>query len=222
MGACLAVLVKFPRPGRVKSRLATDIGAEHAADIQKGMLLDILDRFCRIPNLVLAIVFPFDEKPHPFLDLCRHARIPSDRILLLQGIGDMNKDIVHAHRTLLTRFRKVVMMGADIPHYASTQLGEMLSALDEVDIAYHPNPDDGCCPHGLRRFGDLWTGNDSRDPGYILRWTELATAQSLSSRALSSIFDVDRLDDLVRLENEFADHCPHTMRAIRALHAQTR
>ncbi len=193
MEACLAVLAKFPRPGRVKSRLAADIGAKHAANIQKGMLLDILDRFCRIQDLTVAIVFPFDEKPQPFLDLCRHARIPTDRVLLLQGVSDMNADIVYAYQTLLAQFRKIVVMGADIPHYTETQLRELLSVLDEVDIAYHPNPDDGCCPHGLRHFGDHWTGNDSRDPGYILRWTERANAQDLSYRALSTIFDVDRL-----------------------------
>lgn len=42
MEACLAVLAKFPRPGRVKSRLASHIGTKHAANIQKGMLLDDL------------------------------------------------------------------------------------------------------------------------------------------------------------------------------------
>jgi len=45
---CLLILARFPVSRRVKSRLATAIGPDKAADVQKGMLLDLLNRFLRV------------------------------------------------------------------------------------------------------------------------------------------------------------------------------
>ncbi len=212
MEKCLLILARFPVAGRVKSRLASATGPEKAAAIQKGMLLDLLDRFLRVQNIVVKIVYPKDEHSEPFRALCRQYHIPRTRLRFLRGVGDMNRDIVYAYRITLQKFSKVALMGADLPHYSEDQLEELWEALNGFDAVYHPNKDDGCCPHGLRKFGDMWTGNDSRIPGYIKRWEEKALNQRLTCKALSPIFDVDRIEDLQQVERHFANLCPHTLR----------
>ncbi len=211
MEKCLLILARFPAAGRVKSRLAASIGPEKASDVQRGMLLDLLDRFLRVQNIVVEIVYPKDEHSEPFHTLCRQYHIPVARLHFLRGIGDMNQDIVYAYYTALQEFSKVALTGADLPHYSEDQLKEIWDALDNFDAVYHPNEDDGCCPHGLRKFGDMWTDNDSRTPNYINRWKEKAAIQGLTCKALSPIFDVDRIEDLQRVEQRFAPLCPYTL-----------
>lgn len=217
MRKCLLVLTRFPTPGKVKTRLAQSIGTECAADIQKGMLLDILSRFSRVENLTTVIVHPQDEQAELFLNLCLEHGIPQEHIRTLSGIGGMNEDIVHSYKHSLLEFQKVALMGSDIPQYTEGELTTLFTALDEVDAAYHPNADDGCCPHGLRTFADLWTGNNSRTPGYIQRWEEKATKNGLTFRALGQVFDVDRIEDLELLVRDHSHSCPFTMEAFKKL-----
>lgn len=211
MDKCLLVLARFPVSGRVKSRLAATIGSERAAAVQKGMLLDLLNRFLRVKDIVVKVVYPKDERSGPFRALCRQYSIPRTRLRFLRGVGDMNADIVYSYRSTLKQFLKVALTGADFPHYSEDQLEELWSALNDFDAVYHPNEDDGCCPHGLRKFSDMWTGNDSRMPGYITRWEQKAVNQGLSCKALSPTFDVDRLEDLQQVKRQFANLCPYTL-----------
>lgn len=218
MKVCFAILVKFPRPGRSKNRIAVHLGAENAARIQKAMLLDTLERFTQMKDInQISVVFPFDEQPEPFIRLFRNNGIPITRLRFLKGVESMNADIVNAYRKLLGEFERVVVTGADLPQYSEIQLQELLTALNQVDAAFHPNEDDGCCPHGLRRFADMWTGNDSQTPGYIMRWKLRAETAGLSCRALSSTFDVDKVEDLIRLQQEYPASCPRTMRLLRVI-----
>ena len=218
MKKCLLVLTRFPTIGKVKTRLAQSIGDEHAADIQKGMLLDILNRFSRVKDLTTIIVHPNDEPAEPFFNLCSQNGIPQRHVRTLSGVGGMNEDIVYGYEQSLVEFQKVALMGSDIPHYTELELDTLFSALDEVDVVYHPSADDGCCPHGLRKFADLWTGNNSRTPGYIQRWEEKAKENGLSFRPLSQVFDIDRIEDLELLAQQYPPHlCPFTMEAFQKI-----
>lgn len=133
MDKCLLVLAHFPVSGHVKSRLATTIGPDRAADVQKGMLLDLLNRFLQVKDIVVKVVYPKDDRSEPFRTLCHKYRIPRTRLGFLRGMGDMNEDIVHAYRTTLQQFAKVALTGADLPHYSEDQLEELWNALDDFD-----------------------------------------------------------------------------------------
>lgn len=218
MQKCLLVLTRFPTAGKVKTRLAQSIGDKNAANIQKGMLLDILKRFSQIEDLITTIVHPRDDSSNRFLELCDENNIPQNRIRTLRGVGRMNEDIVHGYKHALADFPKVALIGSDIPQYTETELNSLFDTLDEVDADYHPSADDGCCPHGLRKFADLWTANDSRLPGYIERWEAQARKNHLTFRSLTPVFDIDRIEDLELLIREFPPSlCPFTTDAYKKI-----
>lgn len=220
MRSILLVLAKYPTPGASKTRLARAIGNQAAAQVQEGMLCDTVARFAKQDGLTIAIVFPKTEPPRTsgrFYGLFASHGIPVNNILTMQAEGDdMNGDIVYAYREALLRTRNVALISADIPHYQVSQLSRLYEVLRSYDVAYHPSRDDGCCPHALRQPADMWTGNNSREPGYINRFNEEAYRQGLTTCALEEVYDVDTLDDLNQLEQEYGYLCPHTFKALAA------
>ena len=64
-GRTLLVIAKEPLPGKVKTRLATDVGAQAAADLAAACLADTLDAVVAAPAERRVLVL--DGRPGPWL-----------------------------------------------------------------------------------------------------------------------------------------------------------
>lgn len=218
----LIVLARVPIPGKVKTRLAAAVGAEQAAALHEAMLMDLLTRFVRESDVPMLLTIAADDDPSLCESLLRRYRIPKHRVQVVPGWGGMNEDIAHSYGYALQLAREAALIGADIPYYTPAQCRRLFRALDGVDVAFHPNVDDGCCPHALSVPLDLWTGNDSRQPGYILRFTRQLKSLGLHWRTLEPLWDIDEPRDLFAFRGWMSalsrnDHafCPRTLATIR-------
>lgn len=207
----LVVMVKDPRPGRVKTRLATDIGAIPATWWMRHQLRDLLRRL-RDPrwDLVLAVA-PDGAVASPVFphDLARVAQGPGD-------LGDRMGRVLrnrpsNVHRAApgprgggsgaARRSRRVeqtswavpcCIIGADIPGITRTHIARAFKALRGSDAVFGPAPDGGYWLIGMR-------GVRPPPPGQFqgVRWsTEHALSDTLSTLPDHRITLVDTLRDV--------------------------
>jgi rSAM/selenodomain-associated transferase 1 len=153
----VVVFARAPRLGTVKRRLARDIGDRAALRFHTAVLTALLRdlRRCRRFDVVLAIT------PD-------RARMRGVRVIP-QGHGDLGQRMALA----LGRFRRVALMGCDIPDANAADVRDAFHGLGSADAVFGPAADGGywLMALGPRRPSDLF--------GHV-RWsTEHALADTL-------------------------------------------
>jgi rSAM/selenodomain-associated transferase 1 len=175
----LIVMVKEPRPGRVKTRLGREIGMTTAASwfrhAAAGLLRRVADRRWQ---MALAV--------SPDRDGMASRVWPADLPRLPQGAGDLG---ARMRRLLRVSPGPVCVIGADIPALSRCHIARAFAALRGHDLVFGPAWDGGFWLVGARRvpaglFADVrWSGDQ-------------ALADSLASVAGARVALVDRLRDV--------------------------
>lgn len=196
MRRTLIVMVKEPRPGRVKTRLGREIGMTAAAWWFRHQTADLLRRL-RDPRwqLVLAV--------SPDRDGLASRVWPADLARLPQGRGDLG---ARMRRLLQSASGPVCVIGADIPAVSRRHIARAFAALGDRDLVFGPATDGGFWLVGARRGGVV-------SPGLFAgaRWsTEHALADSLASvpgcrvALVDRLADVDSATDFKAIRNRFS------------------
>jgi rSAM/selenodomain-associated transferase 2/rSAM/selenodomain-associated transferase 1 len=197
----LIVFSRFPEPGKTKTRLASILGPEGAARLQREMAEHALSR-----ARALAA-----ERPAA-LEVRYHGG--SERLMadwLGPGIsyspqagGDLGARMDNA---FLEAFRagaeKVVLVGTDSPGITTTILRSAFNLLGLFDLVIGPARDGGYYLIGLRqRVPELFQGVPWG--GTTVGAQTLALARDLNLRAVTvdPLVDVDRPEDLSTWERE--------------------
>ncbi len=138
--ARLLILSKAPDPGAVKTRLIPLLGATGAARLYATLLHTCIDR------LVAADLCPVDlwcapATSHPFfLDCEQHYGVA----LQQQAEGDLGRRMEHALGSALQHSGYAVLVGADCPGLAISDIEETLQALrQDADVVLGPASDGG-------------------------------------------------------------------------------
>lgn len=188
MQRTLIVMLKEPRPGRVKTRLARDIGQVAAAWWFRHQCTRLLQRL-RDPRwrLVLAV--------SPDQDGMASRVWPADLPRLPQGAGDLGDRMARAMRRAPPG--PVCVIGADIPGVTRAEIRRAFRALGAADVVFGPATDGGYWLVGVR--------NARRVPRSLfrdVRWsTEHALADTRASVPGLRVGLVDRLADVDTLED---------------------
>ena len=192
MRKTLVVMVKEPRPGRVKTRLGRDIGMTASAWWFRHQVSALL-RCIESPkwDIVLAVapdVAGLTSSVWP----AHLARIP-------QGVGDLGDRMGGVFRGLPPG--PVCIIGADIPGITQARIAESFEALGNHDAVFGPADDGGYWLVGMKRTGSVPTGLFEG-----VRWsTRHALADSkrtlgnLRISEVATLRDVDTLADLKSL-----------------------
>src|SRR3989338_5909295 len=197
----LLVFAKAPVPGQVKTRLIPALGAQGAAQLHRRLV----ER-----SLEIAIESGFgrvelccgSEPDHPFFLECAR-RYPL--LLAAQGDGDLGERMQRAFERALDACDWASLSGSDIPALDAEYLRRAAMHLRSGCAAVlGPAEDGGYVLIGLRRpLPGLFRG---------MRWgsaTVLAETRSrldrLGCRAaeLQALWDLDRPEDLPRIEGSF-------------------
>ena len=217
--AQLLVMAKYPSPGSVKTRLASQIGAAAACRLHDAFVRDLADR---LEAVELPLTWAFWPPDAPFASI-----VPGKRCVPQVG-GDLGERLEHAvagcFRSIPT---PVIVIGVDSPHLDLEWLREAADALaGGADGVLGPADDGGYYLIGLRQpssriFRDVAWGSSG-----VLDAT-LANARDAGMRVqlLRPTFDVDDADGLRRLRDVLARgevELPRTLAALPDALSRTR
>lgn len=193
MKPVLVLMVKEPRPGRVKSRLGAGIGMVPAAHWYRLQALDAIRRL-KDPrwNLVLAV--------SPDVDGLKSRVWPKDVPRLPQGGGDLG---VRMER-IMKHFSPAptCIIGSDIPDIGKPHICDAFAGLGPNSAVIGPSDDGGYWLIGLKntcavpygflqgvRWSSEFAREDSQNSAKNLNWAELET-----------LSDVDTHNDLIKYQ----------------------
>ena len=190
----VALFVRVPVPGRVKTRLASDLGDDVACSLYKAMVTDVLRSISTsgFPMYLFHDGVDSGELPEEWL------RAASKVIAQAGGnIGDrMATAFEHCFAETMER---VVLVGSDIPGLDSRIIVSASAALEFHDVAIAPAADGGYCLIAMKKenvtlsiFRDIpWS------TGQVLRATlERCRECDLQVALLETLQDIDTIEDL--------------------------
>ena len=185
----LILMVKEPHPGRVKTRLARDIGHVDAAWWFRHQSARLIRRL-RDPRWQLALAVAPDAEG------LRSRVWPADLPRIPQGFGSLGQRMTAIFPGLSPG--PVCIIGSDIPGITRRHIASAFTALGSSDAVIGPAPDGGYWLIGLKGTAAV--------PASLLdgvRWST-AHARADTERALAprriayidTLRDIDRLADL--------------------------
>ena len=191
----LVIMVRAPRLGLGKRRLARDLGALAAWRFQRRMLGQILRRLGGDPRWITWLAVTPDRAVHKSTRWAGWARV------IPQGAGGLG-----ARMERLLRDRPpgppgppgpVVIVGSDIPELNAGHVARAFKALGHHDWVFGPAADGGYWLVGARRRRAPWRSFEA------VRWSsQYALADSLANlrgarvALLEELQDVDTGEDL--------------------------
>ena len=191
----LVILLREPRPGQVKTRLAKGIGNIAAAAWYRRQSLNVIRRVGGDPRwtTVLAV--------SPGATGMASRVWPEHLPRITQGNGGLGERMRRVFRCLPPG--PVVVIGSDIPCVASKHIAKAFRMLRCHGAVFGPSPDGGYWLVGLGRLRRCPTGLFAN-----VRWSSRhALADSVASlrgrrvRFADTLSDIDTVDDLRRLRD---------------------
>lgn len=185
----LIVMLKEPRPGRVKTRLGKDLGFVEAAHWYRRQALSTLRKLEDARWQTVLAVAPDNEGLMSRVWPSHLGRLP-------QGNGDLGRRMAQLFKK--SAAYKTCIIGSDIPSLEKRDIRHCFAGLGSKDATIGPAPDGGYWLIGLRHPGTM--------PASFLkgvRWSTeharadtLASAPSLSWHIGPEHADIDMIDDL--------------------------
>lgn len=189
-------MIKYPEPGRVKTRLAGDIGPEKAALICRQITEWVMKQ--TIPVAAEYERFVFYDPPERIRDFV--SWLPHEKFMAQTG-SDVGERMDNAVRYLLKNGAdKAVITGADIPDLTSRIIMQAFEMLENADVVVGPARDGGYYLIGMKSpmpelFRNIpWSTRD------VFSETDSVLKHSGKSyRVLPVLSDLDTIDDLSHL-----------------------
>jgi uncharacterized protein len=185
----LVVMVKEPAVGRVKTRLAREVGAVRAAAFYRTTSRAILARIGRRGGWRTEL----DVTPDSAI---ASAAWPQGIPRRAQGNGDLGQRMQRVMD--LAPPGPVIVIGTDVPTVKSAHIQSAIKALGTHDAVLGPSPDGGFWLVGLKRrpripraFNSVeWSSRDALEQ-------TLANLSGLTVARVAALADVDEACDLV-------------------------
>lgn len=190
----VAIFVRHPLPGRVKTRLACDLGGEEACELYRAMVADCI---ANVQSAGLPLYL--------FHDGQSAVGLPPDWVtaatdVIAQTGASLGDRMTAAFQELYRRgVENVVLTGSDIPGVDSELLRAAMAAVDGYDVVFAPALDGGYClvASHKNRFTPLvfrnipWSTSDT-----LSATTAVCAAAGLTYTLLEPRQDIDTLEDL--------------------------
>lgn len=187
------IFAKAPVPGRVKTRLAADLGTERATDIYRELGYRTVEALAPGPWVTTVYVDPPDAHS---IDAVT-AWLGADVRYRGQTSGDLGERMRSAIDDELRCADAVCVVGTDIPGLDEATLRRAFGALDTHDVVIGPATDGGYYLIGMSRTRpELFEAIPWSTARVLERTLRRANAMGLSVAILDPRTDVDTVDDV--------------------------
>ena len=193
-GMSLIIFARFPSPGKVKTRLAKDLGDEPAAEFYKLCAEHVFSESTKLSERVQRYLFYSDADDSEEM---KHW-VGTQFNFLAQVGRDIGGRLEHAFGTVFEHgAEKAIALATDVPGLNAAIIEEAFQALRFSDVVLGPCLDGGYYLIGMKRlhrelFTDIpWSTNQ------VLNKTLQAVRNlGLTVRLLPALQDIDTEDDL--------------------------
>jgi uncharacterized protein len=196
----LVIMAKAPRPGEVKTRLATSLSAEAVTAFYCCLLDDTLAlaRSLQMDEVEVAIMCP-EADVNELAELAgREVSVVAQKGAgLAAGLASV---FAHFAESLQ---RRVIAFNSDSPHLPRFILEDAFETLAERDVIVGPTHDGGYYLVGAKAsHPTLFAGDGMGTSSALERLLSRARALELSVGFADRFYDIDIADDLSRLAAE--------------------
>jgi len=194
------IFVKFPEPGRVKTRLARSVGDQEAAAIYRNLVARLAKQVwpggAGADRWDLWIVFDPSEREaelrewlDPLFGVSVAAYVP-------QAAGDLGGRLAAAFSAgFAVGFVKVAAIGSDCVELDEASLRACWRLLDSSDVVFGPAHDGGYYLIGMKRMHpSLFTGIPWSTEQTLAESRSAAQRAGLSHAALATLNDIDEIE----------------------------
>lgn len=192
----LIIFVKYPEPGKVKTRLAEELGDRKAAEIYSLMAETIIGNVFHSGRYETAIFF---DPPGKKDEIKKWIGKGSERYIPQEGktLGDRMSNAFG--RVFSDGARNAVIIGTDCVDITSETLEEAFGILGETDVVIGPAEDGGYYLLGLNNHEPTLFRDISWSTGLVLDQTVGRIQEAgLSFKLLRTLTDIDTAGDLRR------------------------
>jgi len=191
------ILMKFPAPGRVKTRLAREIGTERAAELYRLITEKIMENTQPVDSRYGRILF---YTPEGMKD--EFGKWFPNETLLPQRGSDMGEIMANSLKDLFGRgATKAVITGSDIPHLDRDIVRQAFRELDYADITIGPAADGGYYLVGMKSpHEDIFRGIPWGSATVFRETVSAISRLRLTYRTVSTLSDLDTVEDLHKME----------------------
>jgi hypothetical protein len=198
--SALLIFVKYPEPGKVKTRLAATIGAELAAQLYHEFIICTFNLAMQSEAAARFAAFTPIEKEQEL-----RALFPGPWQWFAQS--DSPDLGVRLHRAIQhvqqKGYSKALIIGSDSPTLPAEYLNQAMTALLHHDLVLGPATDGGYYLIGLKSAPqELFTGIDWSTERVLKQTLQRAEQLQLSVHQLPLWYDVDDLSALQRFCKE--------------------
>jgi len=189
----LGVFVKAPAPGRVKTRLAAEIGLHHAAEIYRHLGRSVVAACAGSGHDTVVWFAPAEARP-AVRGWLKGLRVAAFQAQVGGALGTRLAAAFQRHFD--AGARRVIIIGSDCPGVDAGLVSRALAVLDEHDLVLGPAHDGGYYLIGLRTpVRRLFRGIAWSTPAVLGQTLARARQLGLSAVLLPQLRDVDTASD---------------------------
>jgi uncharacterized protein len=194
----LVIMAKAPRPGSVKTRLASSLSPDDATAFYCCLLDDTLTLARSLGDVDVAIMCP-DSDVKELMQLAGD----KTNVVAQKGQGlAAGLTSVFAHFAEDLR-QKTIAFNSDSPHLPSKVLKDAFEVLDTHDVVVGPTLDGGYYLVGAKASHPSLFAHDGMGTNSALeQLLSRARALALTVGFVEPFYDIDVVDDLARLTEE--------------------
>ncbi len=198
MKSAIIIMVKFPLPGTVKTRLQPDLNPEKCAELARCFLIDTETKV-KNSKCKTIIAFSPGNKKEKLQEMLTH-----QHDFIEQMGNDLGAKMSNAFAYGFRKgFDRLVMIGTDSPTFPYQYLDEALEMLSEADSVLGETEDGGFYLIGLSKASmGFLNGVDWSTDRTFEQTAGNIKASGMSLELLPIWYDVDLPKDFERLRQE--------------------
>jgi uncharacterized protein len=186
----LVIMARYPTPGRVKTRLARDLGAPAATKWYRQMLFCFRREFTRTRH---DVEWWYTPRHAPFRRLLRLPRLNGKP----QPDGTLGDRMQAIFSDAFQRgYRRVVMIGTDAPEVGQPTVRRALRLLQVHQAVLQPTHDGGYALIGLSSMVDVFSNIPWSTDKVLTKTRQRLRRLRLHHAELPMTYDVDVAADL--------------------------
>lgn len=191
----LILFFRYPRLGKVKTRLAEGIGAEKALELYVRLLQRTIDMAQGMSQCRLALCVEPAQAVRPL-----KKKFGKGADIFAQKGKDLGPRMRQAIAAVLNRGAdKAVLVGVDIPGLSKKIIAAAFSELDHRPVVLGPAADGGYYLIGMKRLiPELFSGIPWGTGVVFSRTLAILEQAEIGYSLLPELHDVDSADDLPR------------------------